>query len=89
MKDWDEARARKAHSARCGHVKRRVFSGAPLTGKTLDFALDLLSTAHERSSDPQMLDEMAKKLVAQIPLTKYEQHIFVKEVSRADPFDEV
>lgn len=77
MEDWDEARERKAHSARCGHVKRRLFSGAPLTGKTLDFALELLSTSRERSSEPQMLEEMAKKLVAHVPLTEYEQHILV------------
>ena len=70
------ARIRKAHSARCGNVKRRIMAGEPLVGKTLNFALELLEKCRGLSDDV-FLRELATKLEKGIPLTEYEEHIMV------------
>lgn len=56
-----------AISAKCGHVKRRIKRNEPLTGKVLEFALEVVGED----------DEMAAKLVRGEPLTDYERHIFL------------
>lgn len=76
MEEWDETRERKGHSARCGHVKRRILAGEPLTGKTLAFALELLES-QTGFSDDEFLKEMSMKLGKGLPLTEYEEHILV------------
>ncbi len=76
MEEWDEARKRKSHSARCGHIKRKLSRDEPLTGKILDFALDVIATSHQGRND-EFLDEIAKKLMKGTPLTEYENHIVV------------
>ena len=73
------AHVRKSHSARCGHVKRRILAGEPLKGKTLAFALELLES-QRGFSDGDFLREMARKLEKGIPLTEYEEHIMVDVV---------
>ncbi len=57
----------KSISAKCGHVKRKLNSGEPLTGKVLEFALTLLGED----------DEIARKLIAGEKLDDYEQHIMI------------
>lgn len=77
MDQWEViARLRKSHSARCGHVKRRILAGESLKRKTLEFALEIIAS-HDSFSDNKLLNEMARKLRAKIPLTDYEAHILV------------
>lgn len=77
MDQWEIiARLRKSHSARCGHVKRRMFAGEPLKGKTLEFALEMIAS-RDSFSDKDLLNEMTRKIRAKIPLTEYEAHILV------------
>ena len=76
MEEWDETRERKSHSARCGHIKRKLSRDEPLTGKTLDFALSVIATSRQGRND-ESLDEIAKKLMKGTPLTEYENHIVV------------
>lgn len=69
--DWpqrtpEEKAARKSFSAQCGHVKRRILSGERLKGKTLKFALDVISD-----------DTVCAKLKAGEKLTDYEAHLVV------------
>tara|TARA_R110000796_G_scaffold18061_1_gene55031 strand:- start:706 stop:984 length:279 start_codon:yes stop_codon:yes gene_type:complete len=65
----EQKRAAKSFSARCGHVKRRLKKGEPLTGKTLELAL-------EYAQD----DEVSRKLVAGEELSDYEYHVLVEVV---------
>lgn len=55
---------RKAVSARCGHVKRRLVRGEPIKGKLLQFALNTISD-----------DRIAAKLIAGEKLDDYELHL--------------
>ena len=73
------ARMRKSHSARCGHVKRRILAGERLKGKTLNFALDVLGS-QRGFSDQSFLYDVAEKLKQGTPLTEYEVHIIVDVV---------
>jgi hypothetical protein len=63
----EQKRAAKSFGARCGHVKRRLKQGEPLTGKTLELAL-------EYAQD----DEVARKLNAGENLSEYEYHVLVE-----------
>ncbi len=47
-------------NAKCGHVKRRLNKGEPLTGKTLEFALSVIG--EPRGPDKKMFYGMAYKL---------------------------
>ena len=67
MRTEQQKRAAKSFGARCGHVKRRLKQGEPLTGKTLELAL-------EYAQD----DEVARKLEAGEELTEYEYHVLVE-----------
>jgi hypothetical protein len=51
------------------HVKRRLSQGDPLTGKTLELALDLAQD-----------DEVARKLKAGEELSGYEYHVLVEVI---------
>ena len=57
---------RKAISARCGHVKRRLARGESIKGKLLQFALDTISD-----------DRIAAKLIAGEKLDDYELHLML------------
>jgi len=57
---------RKAVSARCGHVKRRLVRGEPIAGKLLEFALDTISD-----------EAISAKLQAGERLSEYELHLVV------------
>ncbi|MHC2466696.1 hypothetical protein [Bradyrhizobium embrapense] len=63
----EEVTERKQISARCGHVTRRLRQGKRLTGKTLEFALQVVG---EESA-------IGVKLKAGIALTDYESHLLI------------
>lgn len=63
-------RARKSFSARCGHIKRRLNSNEPLTGKSLELALELAGDD----------SDLARKLMTGETLSSYEHHLFVDVV---------
>ena len=74
-KTFDKVRKeRKARNASYGHVKRRLIKSEPLTGKTLDLALDLIGRG---KTGNEYLDPIAKKLSEGQPLSDYETHIMV------------
>jgi hypothetical protein len=58
---------RKQVSARCGHVTRRLARKEPLTGKVLEFALEVVGDS----------DEIGAKLKAGEQLTDYELHLML------------
>jgi hypothetical protein len=60
-------------SARCGHVKRQLSEGKPLTGELLEFALSHVG----ESSGLKLLDGIREKLKSGDQLTDYELHVFV------------
>ena len=71
----------KSHSARCGHVKRRIHEKTPITGELLEFALSTLPKPEVRRPGKDdfydLLDGVRHKFVAGSPLTDYEAHIYV------------
>jgi hypothetical protein len=64
-----EKAERKAYSAQCGHVKRRLLNKEPLTGELLELALSVIP-------DPAS-GELGRKLKAGQPLGDYELHLMV------------
>ena len=56
-------------SAKCGHVKRQLVQGKPLTGELLEFALGCLN----ESSGHKLLNEICGKLRSGEQLTEYVQ----------------
>jgi hypothetical protein len=66
-------------SAKCGHVKRRLKQGQPLTGAVLEFALSVLPE-NDDSAFGIFLKGIAPKLQSATQLTDYEAHIFVDVV---------
>jgi hypothetical protein len=63
----------KSSGARCGHVKRLLNQGKPLTPELLEFVLDGMN---ENTGD-QLLDGICRKLRAGESLSDYEHHIVV------------
>lgn len=63
----------KEIGAKCGHVKRRLLRNEPLTGKVLEFALEVLGDV----SGDKYLSEVPGKLKAGQPLSEYECHLMV------------
>lgn len=74
--DSPVTRIRKSHSARFGHVKRRILAGERLTGKTLELALEVLESRAD-GSDRDFLLNIAEKLKKGVQLDGYEEHIMV------------
>ena len=64
------------NSAKCGHVKRRLTRGEPLTGKVLQFALEVLAESGGGTGD-DFTDGIAEKLLTRTQLTDYELHLMV------------
>jgi hypothetical protein len=67
-------------SAQCGHVKRRLRAGEPLTGKVLEFALSVVEPDAAAAPDDKfamLMRGIAEKFKAGQPLTDYEHHIVV------------
>lgn len=73
--EWEKER--KSHSARCGHVRRCILSGTPMSKKVRDFALAVIESSRDGFSDMAFLDGIARKLEQQAPLSEYEGHIMV------------
>jgi hypothetical protein len=67
-------------SAKCGHVKRRLSRGEPLTGKLLEFALDVIGEGTGNSRHDAFFDVIAAKLKDGTQLSEYEFHMFVEVV---------
>jgi hypothetical protein len=70
---------RKSYSARLSHITRGLQAGEPLTGKTLELALSLVTCDDPKAginSDPTYLG-IAKKLREGLPLSDYETHLMV------------
>jgi hypothetical protein len=70
---------RKSYSARLSHVTRRLMKKEPLTGKTLELALELVTCDDPEAGinrDPFYMG-IAKKLREGQPLDDYETHIMV------------
>ena len=60
---WENGRSereKRSWSAKCGHIKRKIFADEPLKGRTLAFALELLKS--ESSSDNDMIKNISKHL---------------------------
>lgn len=68
------ADALKVASARYGHIKRRLKSEVPLTGKHLELALDVVG---DGNSGHEMLDAISNKLQTGQKLNDYELHLMV------------
>jgi hypothetical protein len=66
---------RRSHSARCGHVKRRLLEGRPLTGELLDFALSIIGDQKKLGS--LRLSDLGRKLIDGERLTEYQLHLMV------------
>lgn len=73
--EWEKER--KSHSARCGHVRRCILSGTPVSKKVRDFALAVIESSRNGFSDMAFMDGIARKLEQQAPLSEYEGHIMV------------
>lgn len=42
---------KRSWSAKCGHIKRKIFANEPLKGKTLKFALQVLEASKQSKND--------------------------------------
>ncbi len=73
--EWEKER--KSHSARCGHVRRCILSGTPMSKKVRDFALAVIERSRDGFSDMTFLDGIARKLEQQAQLSEHEAHIMV------------
>ena len=51
FRDERSEKEKRSWSARCGHVKRKIFANEPLQGKTLIFALQVLETSKQSEND--------------------------------------
>jgi hypothetical protein len=60
-------------SAQCGHVKRQLRQGLPLTGELLEFALGCMN----EGSGVKLIGDICSKLRSGDQLTEYEAHVFV------------
>jgi hypothetical protein len=75
----ERQKGRKSRGASYGHVKRRILANEPLTGKTLELALDLVTPETQREGDKltEFCNGIAKKLQTGHPLDDYERHMMV------------
>jgi len=63
-------------SAKCGHVKRQLAQGRPLTAELLEFALSCMN----ENSGVKLLDGICRKLRSGEQLTDYEYHVYVEVI---------
>jgi len=75
----DEIKRRKSHTAKCGHVMRRIYAGEPLTGNVLEAALDAIDYSRKGKAD-EFLEGIAGKLTKGENLTEYEAHVMEEGV---------
>lgn len=77
-RNYEEKRKeRKSRGARYGHVKRRLSNNKPLTGKTLELALELVNV-HSNDEHSSFLRNIGVKMQAGQSLDEYEYHIIVE-----------
>lgn len=69
----DMRKERKSRGGSYSHVTRRLRQKQPLTGKTLELALDLIG----EGSKSAPFDKIASKLTNGEPLDDYERHLMV------------
>lgn len=75
--DYEEKRKeRKSRGASYGHITRRLNNNEPLTGKTLELALELVDVIGE-DEQSKFVKNIGTKLKAGQPLDEYEHHILV------------
>jgi hypothetical protein len=75
--DYEEKRKeRKSNGARYGHITRRLNNNEPLTGKTLELALELVDVIGD-DEQSKFVRNIGAKLKAGEPLDEYEHHILV------------
>ncbi len=72
----ERRKEQKAKSASYGHVKRCISNNEPLSGKTLEVALDLVNVQGEDKFS-RFVRNIGVKLKAAQPLDEYEYHILV------------
>jgi hypothetical protein len=77
-KTSEQLAEQKRISTQCGHVKRRLLRNERLTGKVLEFALEVLGGGSCSMAKPS--GEIARKLEAGERLTDYETHLMVDVV---------
>ena len=75
--DYEEKRKeRKSRGARYGHITRRLSRNEPLTGKTLELALELVNVYGD-DEQSRFVRNIGVKMQAGQPLDQYEYHIVV------------
>jgi hypothetical protein len=75
--DYEEMeKERKSMGSRLGHIKRRLAKKEPLTGETLDLAMELVAV-HGDDEKSKFVRNIGVKMGAGQPLDEYEYHILV------------
>lgn len=78
FKTYEEMKKdKKSRGASYGHVKRRLLKNEPLTGKTLELALELVETPPNTGDLPKLSKSISHKLQNGQPLDEYELHVMV------------
>lgn len=72
----EKRKERKSRGASYGHVKRRLLNNEPLTGKTLELALELVNVNGDDEYS-RFVRNIGVKMSAGQPLSEYEIHIMV------------
>ena len=72
----EKSKERKSRGASRGHITRRLKRNEPLTGKTLEHALELVAV-HGDSEQSKFVRNIGVKMEAGQPLTEYEYHMVV------------
>ncbi len=72
--DTRDEHQKRSIGAKCGHVIRRISAGAPLKGKTLKFALDVINESKQGSADSELYS-ISDKIQKGQELSDYEKSI--------------
>lgn len=72
----EKQKERKSRGAGYGHIKRKLNNNEPLTGKTLELALELVDVVGE-DEQSKFVRNIGNKLKEGKALDEYEYHILV------------
>lgn len=72
----EKQKERKSRGASYGHITRKLNNNEPLTGKTLELALELVDVIGD-DEQSKFVRNIGNKLKAGEPLDEYEHHILV------------
>lgn len=72
----EKQKERKSRGASYGHITRKLNNNDPLTGKTLELALELVDVIGD-DEQSKFMRNIGNKLKAGEPLDEYEHHIMV------------